>query len=124
MSTPRPFSAPADLFYLPPPDVFLRILKNTKDKPVVSKLELKDLKSGSRKAVRGYIKIVVEYVKRTDSVYWTPKVTFGVKDIRHSKAQLVKLEKDRNTAVLSANKVITDVSNQPGFCQCVFSDTP
>ncbi|KAI4821025.1 hypothetical protein KUCAC02_028977, partial [Chaenocephalus aceratus] len=69
-------------------DVFLRILKNTKDKPVVSKLELKDLKSGSRKAVRGYIKIVVEYVKRTDSVYWTPKVTFGVKDIRHSKAQL------------------------------------
>ncbi len=47
MSTWRPFSPPTDFFYLPPPDIFLRILKSTNDKTGVSKLELKDWKSGT-----------------------------------------------------------------------------
>lgn len=37
MSTRRPFPAPADFFYLPPPDICLRILRSTNDKPAVSK---------------------------------------------------------------------------------------
>lgn len=47
MSTWRPFCPPADFFYLPPPDMFLRILKSTNDKLGVSKSELKDEKSRS-----------------------------------------------------------------------------
>lgn len=42
-----------------------------------------------------------------------PKVTFEVKNVRHSKAKLVKLDKDRNTAAHSAsvNKVVTNKSS-------------
>lgn len=120
-STWRPLRPPPDFFYLPPPDMFLRILKSTNDKP-------ESFKAGAQ-GFNKYRSLCFLLLQQQSGPYtfgyecshdnnYKNKLTlssqslrwhFEVKNVRHSQAKLVKLEKERNTAAhwASAHKAVT-----------------